>query len=273
MFINQQTAEPDLEPTKFNKMTAITGAIYAGIYNPFFLPNDLYVYYFTNIYGAVGLGYGYADNFVFDSPRWKSAMNYRANIESFSGCKTFHQVNTLSKKVFNPDGTKRSFTEFRNIAQGINANYNVNWLKTEQNAAFRVAQSAEHWHQIQDDKDVLPWLQYQTVGDSKVRPEHAAWDGITRPVDDDFWLTHMPPNDFGCRCIVIQLEEGHKTRLTGIPENKSKVFSNNPGKSGTIFPKTGHPYFDVPNDFKSAKSNNFGFVTPSDEEIKRKWRL
>ena len=268
--ISQQTPDPDLEPTKFNQMNTITAGVYTGIFNPFFLPNDLYAYYFTNVYGAVGLGYGYADNFLPESARWKSALNYRANIESFSGCKTWQQVDLLSKNVFNPDGTKRPFSQFKKIAKGINEDYNINWLKTEQNAAFRVAQSAEDWHQIQENKDILPWLQYQTVGDDRVRPAHKAWDGVTRRIDDDFWSTRMPPNDWSCRCIVVQLESGVKTPIRGLPKNKSKVFANNPGKSGTIFPKTGHPYFNVPNDFKSAKNNNFGFVTPSDEFLKHK---
>jgi len=260
--INDVSNIPELEPTEFKLINTITTGVYNGIWSPYVLPNELYVHYFKNIYGAVGLGFGFEQDFEVNTSRWKSAVRYRQNTEFFSGAKTWHHVNDLSIKVFTDEGLKRPFKEFREIAQGINQDYNVNWLKTEQNSAFRVAQSAEHWHQITDEEDLFPWLRYQTAGDGKVRPMHAEWDGITRPVKDPFWDDHFPPNDFGCRCIITQLENGRKTDLRGVPKNDSKVFSNNPGTSGVIFPKTGHPYFKVPAEFKEAKDNNFGFVSP-----------
>jgi SPP1 gp7 family putative phage head morphogenesis protein len=169
--------------------------------------------------------------------------------------------------VFNEDGFKRKFSEFKAKALEINENYNINWLKTEQNAAFRISQSAESWQQFEQEKGIFPLLMYQTVKDNRVRQEHARWDGIIRPVNNPFWNDRMPPNDFGCRCIVIQLREGKVSDLRGVPKNKSKVFSNNPGKTGVIFPKTGIPY-KIPNEYKKAASENFGLVTPSDKEVR-----
>jgi len=59
----------------------------------------------------------------------------------------------------------------------------------------------------QADPELLklrPFLQYCTMGDTHVRPEHAAWNGIIKAADDPWWNSHTPyvsPGDwYGCRC-------------------------------------------------------------------------
>ncbi|HEC12278.1 MAG TPA: phage head morphogenesis protein, partial [Acidiferrobacteraceae bacterium] len=70
------------------------------------------------------------------------------------------------------------------------------------NTNLRTAAMAGRWEQIQRVKKTRPYLIYETVGDLRVRPEHAAWDQIVLPVDDPWWDTHYPPNGWGCRCHV-----------------------------------------------------------------------
>jgi SPP1 gp7 family putative phage head morphogenesis protein len=53
----------------------------------------------------------------------------------------------------------------------------------------------------------LPFWQYMTVGDDRVRPEHAVIDGFTARAIDPVWNKIYPPNGFNCRCIVIALLE------------------------------------------------------------------
>ena len=48
-------------------------------------------------------------------------------------------------------------------------------------------------------------LQYVTAGDEKVRDDHAILDGVVADINDPFWNTYYPPNDWNCRCDVIQL--------------------------------------------------------------------
>lgn len=51
----------------------------------------------------------------------------------------------------------------------------------------------------------LPFWQYLTVGDDRVRPEHAVLDYFTAHAIDPVWNKIYPPNGFNCRCIVIAL--------------------------------------------------------------------
>jgi len=53
--------------------------------------------------------------------------------------------------------------------------------------------------------DALPFWEYMTVGDDRVRQEHAEIDGFQARAIDPVWNKIYPPNGFNCRCIVIAL--------------------------------------------------------------------
>lgn len=218
------------------------------------LPKALSAFTYSKIMKFVQDGFGSLDS-DFKAARM---ISYDKNIVAFSGAKTFQQVKDLNSFVFTGEGAKRPWKEYREFAQSINDQYNVNWLITEQDTAFGMAQSADQWAEIEAEKDLFPMLQYQTVDDGRVRPEHAAWDGIIKPVNDSFFDTRMPPNDFNCRCIVIRLTEGKSTNLKehlkeynkNNPDakvknlkNTSDMFNVNPGKVDYIFNEKKHPYF------------------------------
>lgn len=80
-------------------------------------------------------------------------------------------------------------------------------LRTIFETNMQTAYSAGHWAQVQDTRAEAPYLMYDAVSDANTRPEHAAWDGLVLRADDPWWQTHFPPNDWGCRCGVIQLSE------------------------------------------------------------------
>ncbi len=54
---------------------------------------------------------------------------------------------------------------------------------------------------------LLSFWQYLTVGDDRVRPEHAVLDGFVAREADPVWNKIYPPNGFNCRCIVIPILE------------------------------------------------------------------
>ena len=85
--------------------------------------------------------------------------------------------------------------------------FNRNYLQAEYQTAKRGAQMAHLWNKFLEQKEYYPNLVYRTVGDSRVRPEHAALNGVVKPIDDPFWKTYYPPNGWRCRCTVMNTAE------------------------------------------------------------------
>ena len=73
---------------------------------------------------------------------------------------------------------------------------------------LRVSHAAGQWGRIERMQTRFPFLRYSTMNDSRVRPQHRAWEGITLPVNDPFWDTHFPPNGWRCRCTASQWSQG-----------------------------------------------------------------
>lgn len=232
--------------------------VYGGVISAFNLPEALFEHTFVELISEVNRGYK-AGGISVDAG--KIEAGFRKNINEFSGAKTSSEVITLSEAAIDPTGAKRAFKEYQIIGREIDSTYNLKWLKTERNMAFAQAQSADQWVRTQDKKELFPMLQYQTVNDGRVRPEHRDWEGIIKPVDDPFWDTHMPPADWGCRCRVIRLRQGAETNLDerrtevnrerekrgepAVPnlKNSSDVFDTNPAKTKYIFKESATPYF------------------------------
>jgi SPP1 gp7 family putative phage head morphogenesis protein len=76
-----------------------------------------------------------------------------------------------------------------------------------------MAYSAAGDNLAQATKDELPYLMYNAMEDDRVRPEHAALDGLVLPVDDPFWAQHTPPWDWGCRCWRTQVSAPEYGRI------------------------------------------------------------
>ena len=83
----------------------------------------------------------------------------------------------------------------------------VRRLKTIFNTNLRTSYARGRWERIERLQDRMPYLRYVAVHDAATRPEHAAWHGVVLRVDDPWWDTHYPPNGWGCRCTVMQLDD------------------------------------------------------------------
>ena len=99
--------------------------------------------------------------------------------------------------MLDENGNKKPFERFLNDVQKINDTYNANYLHAEYNFVQASATMAAKWEQFSEDGDRY-YLQYRTAKDDKVRPEHAALDGVTLPMSDSFWETYYPPNGWNC---------------------------------------------------------------------------
>jgi len=75
------------------------------------------------------------------------------------------------------------------------------------NTNLTTAYQAGRWKQATDPDIVrtFPYWRYRTMGDERVRPEHAMWDNTVLRYDDPWWDTHYPPNGWGCRCEVEEI--------------------------------------------------------------------
>jgi SPP1 gp7 family putative phage head morphogenesis protein len=167
----------------------------------------------------------------------------------FSGAKNCQEMRDLTLLLKDDKGRLREFADFKEAAEGVIDRYNETWLKTEYNFAVASSQNAARWVEFEKEASIIPNLKYQTVGDDHVRLAHQALDGIIRPVDDVFWVTHYPPNGWGCRCEVVQSLEGYG-RVTpdkDIPVvNIPAMFKTNLAETGLLFPKNHPYYFGVP---------------------------
>lgn len=190
---------------------------------------------------------GYGNDFVtvdYDSPDLEMLKHLRANVWVFSGFADNQMIKDLSAALIDENGKVRSENEFFKAAEKIGKVYNRDRLRVERNHAIATSQMAARWTDYQANKDIAPNLRYVTAGDDRVRQAHRALNNIVRPIDDSFWATYYPPNDWGCRCDV-QAEDGQVTDLTdkNLPVLKS-LFNTNLASSGVLYPE-GHPYFQV----------------------------
>lgn len=229
----------------------------------------LYAATFNQLFGAIENGWG-----AIESPAFDVVRKLETNINIFSGAKTWKNIWDVQRNIFDEDGFKRSFNNFKKIAKGYMQIYNETWLRTELTTAVTSARQARYWETIWTEREDLPYLMYQTVGDLRVRPDHQVMDGIIKRVDSSFWNDHYPPNGFNCRCVVIQLASGKETkiskfRMDRIERGMPEIFKMNVGKDKYIFnPK--HPYLQaeglprpkVAELFKIQKKDNFGFTKP-----------
>jgi SPP1 gp7 family putative phage head morphogenesis protein len=160
------------------------------------------------------------------------AHSLKYNVAQFSAFKETSFRKQLEASL-TKNGEVVPWSEFKKTAAELNVVYNSRWLKTEYHHTVATANMAEKWKDFEADKDLYPNLKYVTVGDNRVRDEHKAWNGLILPINHPFWKTHTTPNDWGCRCDIVQTDEDVSVV---IPDLKIKTaFQNNAALSGKIF--------------------------------------
>ncbi len=163
----------------------------------------------------------------------------------FSGIKTFHELNEAFPSLLDENGDRKPFEKFLNDVRKIDETYNANYLHAEYNFVHQSAQMAAKWEQFAEDGDRY-YLQYRTAHDDKVRPEHAALEGVTLPMSDPFWETYYPPNGWNCRCTVAQVrkqkypatphQEAMDRGAEALDGERYNIFRFNSGKQGKAMP-------------------------------------
>lgn len=69
----------------------------------------------------------------------------------------------------------------------------------------QTAYNAGHYQSMTQPETLrlLPYWQYKTAYDDKVRPDHALMHNRVWRADDPVWDIWYPPNGFRCRCTVV----------------------------------------------------------------------
>ena len=163
----------------------------------------------------------------------------------FSGMKAIREMGEAFPSLVDEHGDRKPFERFLNDVRRVDETYNEHYLKAEYEFAASSAQMAAKWEGFVADGDRYN-LQYRTAGDDRVRPEHAALDGVTLPVSDPFWDSYYPPNGWRCRCDVVQVR---KSKYPETPHEEAMSlgeaatggvsglhFRFNPGKQERVFP-------------------------------------
>ena len=254
----------ELNPFSDEELDGFIGDVWKGINTPSNLSKLMYSKTASKLSEGLRLGLDISASGVAEAdPKYRLAADLQKNIFRFSGAKTYQQTIQLNNLLKGEDGVTRTFGQFQKEAKGVLDKFNGFHLAAEYQRAVAGSQSAILWDKIQESKEYLPYLKYQTAGDQRVRPTHQALDNIVRKVDDIFWASYNPPNGWNCRCTTIQLEEAVETDMSGFvkPKDVPDEFLMNTGQQRLIFSDK-HPYYEVhPRDIGFA-TNNFNLPIP-----------
>ncbi len=158
---------------------------------------------------VTGLRQGWGNRAVeaaWNAPDHQMLAAMELNIWNFASSKTEARLAAMSDLIINKEKEGiNSFGDFRKLAAKRIDRFNADWLKTEYDTAVSVAQNSAAFARAWEQKDEFPFFQYQTVGDSNVRTSHAALNGKVFNLKDGAARRLWPPNDYGCRCEMIQL--------------------------------------------------------------------
>lgn len=127
---------------------------------------------------------------------------------SVAGLASIEQVQQVKNSLDAEMLQGESFNQWKNKVQDLGI---LDLPKYRLDNIFRTNLQGQYmsgkWEQFDRNKDNRPYLMYDAINDSRVRPAHLALNGIIRHIDDAFWRTHSAPNGYRCRCSMRSLTE------------------------------------------------------------------
>lgn len=163
-----------------------------------------------------GLKSGYGVTVGYNTPDTLAYQMMEYNLFEFSTTKTEARLAAMSELLIDQEKNQiRSFKEFEEIASQKVDSFNKEWLQTEYNLSVAVGQNSAAYVRFKAQKDDFPFVEYQTIGDSSVRAEHAKLNGLIFSLDDPEAMKLWPPNGYNCRCEMLQTNERPATVSSG----------------------------------------------------------
>lgn len=183
---------------------------------------------------AVDKGYIYK-GIEYDTPDFIAREVLKNNVWRFSVAKNYNDCIRLNNLLLRPDGSIRSWSEFKREAMRIIGMSN-RYLKTEYDTIIAGAMMSRKWQEIQRDKHIFPYVQFKVTMDGHTSEICTPLSDIIVEVDDPFLQHYFPPNHFNCRTDVIKLRNAEPTPQKLLPYiDIPKAFLNNVGATGEIF--------------------------------------
>jgi SPP1 gp7 family putative phage head morphogenesis protein len=226
------------------------------------------------LWDAVKSGWqGKPENLKFGSPQHELLLNLRNNTQVFAIFKTHDMCKEVHAELFDANGNQRTFKEFQKAVKPILKDYNQNWLQAEWQTAEASARMAQKWKSFEEKFSSNAMLTYKTIGDARVRDEHALLEGMTKKITDPVWNVYYPPNGYRCRCYIRASATEPVSDPEGFPD-VPKLFRVNVGKTMTALPPD-HPYYQVDPSFigRILKSFNVFSTALNREQISRNFAL
>lgn len=171
---------------------------------------------------GLSAGWGHdLDQLSYDTPDHVARTSMEANLFRFSAAKTLAaalDLNTMARD-------SKGFAEFKRRTEesGLLENYNRRYLETEYVNAVNTGMQSSRWYQMQASADALPFGEYWTQQDDRVREAHRALDGLILRLDDPKWSTIWPPNGWNCRCTVLPVAHGPSEEQLRTQGNEAMV--------------------------------------------------
>jgi SPP1 gp7 family putative phage head morphogenesis protein len=205
---------------------------------------DLYEQTATELVRAMESGLKFSST-ASEDDMMKLQRALRVNLFEFSSAKAQTMMLHYRELMMNQKREIISFESLRKIVANEGEIFNNNYLKTEYNLTKQAAIMAVKWQELDAE-----YLQFSTVGDDRVRPEHKLFDKFTALKTDAIWKRLYTPLDWGCRCTIIPGKETGLNKTYNSdwankmvdPLVKNTMFDNNVGITLEIFNKK-HPYY------------------------------
>lgn len=178
--------------------------------------------WYDNIYNQ-GINYDAPDNVLREV--------LKRNIWDFSVAKN-HQDNIRINNLLDDDGKLRSWSDFKYEARKVIGESNRSL--TEYNTVVAAAQMSRLWMEIQRDKALFPFAQFDVVEDDHTSDICKPLTGVIVSVDDPMLSYYFPPNHFNCCTTVRKLRKRTPTEKYSLPDIP-EAFQNNVAETGKIF--------------------------------------
>lgn len=169
----------------------------------------------------------------FDSPDYVLRETLKKNTWDFSIAKNYNDNIRLNNLLLNDDGSLRSWSDFKYEANKV-VGSSIKYLKTEYDTVVASAQMSRIWQDLQQTKEIFPYVQILVVKDDRTSDTCAPLADVIFSVDDPALMYYWPPNHFNCRTTIKKLRYGVPTAKYDLPEIPPE-FKNNTGVTGQVF--------------------------------------